>query len=93
MWGEFSREPLLILVVLRKYRWIPAQNSYFNGCLLYTSDAADERSSVDLGGRRIIKKKNTHMHTRYVVYNKHTEVNKTAQAIQIAITKKGNNQQ
>ena len=30
-----------------------------NGCLLYTSDAADERSSVDLGGRSIIKKKNT----------------------------------
>ena len=29
-------------------------------CLLYTSDAADERSSVDLGGRRIIKKK-THL--------------------------------
>ena len=28
-------------------------------CLLYTSDAADERSSVDLGGRRIIKKKRT----------------------------------
>ena len=26
-------------------------------CLLYTSDAADERSSVDLGGRRTIKKK------------------------------------
>ena len=26
-------------------------------CLLYTSDAADERSSVDLGGRRIITKK------------------------------------
>ena len=30
---------------------------YISGCLLYTSDAADERSSVDLGGRRIIKKK------------------------------------
>ena len=29
-----------------------------DSCLLYTSDAADERSSVDLGGRRIIKKKN-----------------------------------
>ena len=29
----------------------------FYPCLLYTSDAADERSSVDLGGRRIIKKK------------------------------------
>ena len=24
-------------------------------CLLYTSDAADEEDSVDLGGRRIIK--------------------------------------
>ena len=32
-------------------------------CLLYTSDAADERSSVDLGGRRIIKKKNTREET------------------------------
>src|SRR5678816_4881308 len=30
---------------------------FINSCLLYTSDAADERSSVDLGGRRIIKKK------------------------------------
>ena len=30
---------------------------YIFSCLLYTSDAADERSSVDLGGRRIIKKK------------------------------------
>ena len=25
-------------------------------CLLYTSDAADEEESVDLGGRRISKK-------------------------------------
>ena len=29
----------------------------YHTCLLYTSDAADERSSVDLGGRRILKKK------------------------------------
>src|SRR5665648_281600 len=29
----------------------------FKACLLYTSDAADEEDSVDLGGRRIIKKK------------------------------------
>ena len=28
-------------------------------CLLYTSDAADEEDSVDLGGRRIIKKLKT----------------------------------
>ena len=33
---------------------IKAQN---NTCFLYTSDAADERSSVDFGGCRIIKKK------------------------------------
>ena len=33
-------------------------------CLLYTSDAADERSSVDLGGRRIIKKKKEHARHR-----------------------------
>src|SRR5680860_1874363 len=31
---------------------IPSQN-----CLLYTSDAADDLLCVDLGGRRIIKKK------------------------------------
>ena len=34
-----------------------AGRATFGACLLYTSDAADERSSVDLGGRRIIKKK------------------------------------
>ena len=39
-------------------------------CLLYTSDAADERSSVDLGGRRIIKKKNA-LHS--VTCRHHTE--------------------
>ena len=35
-------------------------NNFYNyqyGCLLYTSDAADEGLGVDLGGRRIIKKK------------------------------------
>ena len=31
-------------------------------CLLYTSDAADDLLCVDLGGRRIIKKKNTTLH-------------------------------
>ena len=28
-----------------------------SACLLYTTDAADGRSRVDLGGRRILKKK------------------------------------
>src|SRR5678809_114143 len=43
-------------------RWTKKNDKSFYGyknhigiCLLYTSDAADERSSVDLGGRRIIK--------------------------------------
>ena len=46
-WLDFS-------AVLRKH---PNRTSF---CLLYTSDAANERSSVDLGGRRLIKqKKNT----------------------------------
>ena len=40
----------------------PGLNGVLTGCLLYTSDAADERSSVDLGGRRIIKKKNTQIY-------------------------------
>ena len=38
-------------------------------CLLYTSDAADERSSVDLGGRRIIKKKTSHTIGSCMMYN------------------------
>ena len=29
----------------------------YQTCLLYTSDAADEEDSGDLGGRRILKKK------------------------------------
>ena len=43
----------------KRAKFIPIRpESSGNRCLLYTSDAADERSSVDLGGRRIIKKKN-----------------------------------
>ncbi len=32
-------------------------------CPLYPSNAADEEDSVDLGGRRIIKKKNININT------------------------------
>src|SRR5659263_548227 len=32
-------------------------SAYSRNCLLYTSDAADDLLCVDLGGRRIIKKK------------------------------------
>ena len=47
---------MLIAVFLAAYMSTIASQLNW-GCLLYTSDAADERSSVDLGGRRIIKKK------------------------------------
>src|SRR5678809_872552 len=40
-------------VILRLFETFFMEN--LMNCLLYTSDAADERSSVDLGGRRIIK--------------------------------------
>ena len=44
------------------------------GCLLYTSDAADERSSVDLGGRRIIKKKKSETSSsKGVLYTKNNQ--------------------
>src|SRR5678810_855942 len=46
-----ARQPVVPVVVAWNRCEIP-----FTNCLLYTSDAADERSSVDLGGRRIIKK-------------------------------------
>ena len=42
-------------------------------CLLYTSDAADERSSVDLGGRRIIKKKHRKKKNRQRMQQKQKE--------------------
>ena len=42
-------------------------------CLLYTSDAADERSSVDLGGRRIIKKDDHFVQKKFLAL-----MNKTA---------------
>ena len=35
------------------------RGDHIYSCLLYTSDAADDLLCVDLGGRRIIKKKNT----------------------------------
>ena len=48
---------MVVTVATILYLGYTAPASYQARCLLYTSDAADERSSVDLGGRRIIKKK------------------------------------
>ena len=42
----------------RSKRWrMPRVSESSRPCLLYTSDAADDLLCVDLGGRRIIKKK------------------------------------
>ena len=45
------------VLLIASYPYTALSNAHNSLCLLYTSDAADERSSVDLGGRRIIKKK------------------------------------
>ena len=58
---QVTRTTVLNLVDrLEKRGWLArgkVDSVFCYRCLLYTSDAADERSSVDLGGRRIIKKK------------------------------------
>ena len=53
IFNEYSSD----MVVYNGYENGQAPLVLYDVCLLYTSDAADERSSVDLGGRRIIKKK------------------------------------
>ena len=53
----------LVEKLLARSRSEDIYGTRFEVCLLYTSDAADERSSVDLGGRRLIKKKQ-HTHFR-----------------------------
>ena len=44
------------IILFDKIFGIRAFGVIFYGCLLYTSDAADDSLRVDLGGRRIIKK-------------------------------------
>ena len=53
-----SNDEIVVLAVPAEDRIDGERCARSHACLLYTSDAADERSSVDLGGRRIIKKKN-----------------------------------
>ena len=61
-WHALVPEGLVVVVdpLLRLFGIDKRESERANACLLYTSDAADERSSVDLGGRRIIKKKKHH---------------------------------
>ena len=83
---ELLLEMLLLLLlyvfhyVLIRGREAPPYNYVMNtcsrsssSCLLYTSDAADEEDSVDLGGRRIIKKKRK---TKCPAKSKESQTNK-----------------
>ena len=50
---KFSQQPRF----KGKEEFLEINEYKINDCLLYTSDAADDSLRVDLGGRRIIKKK------------------------------------
>ncbi|VTU48292.1 PTS system mannose/fructose/sorbose-specific IID component [Lactobacillus rhamnosus GG] [Lacticaseibacillus rhamnosus] len=49
--------PILLAICIDMNRKGTIWGSIIYFCLLYTSDAADDTPCVDLGGRRIIKKK------------------------------------
>ena len=51
------RFTLFEMLEIEKLNRFDAFKDYDRTCLLYTSDAADDLLCVDLGGRRIIKKK------------------------------------
>ena len=57
--GRFSSGKCVsgVLADSSQLSWRLVMMGLIQGCLLYTSDAADELDGVDLGGRRIIKKK------------------------------------
>ena len=81
----------------KDFRWAQCQ-MYYHAlaciCLLYTSDAADERSSVDLGGRRIIKKKqNTTIDYRSQIKEQTTSKLSTMQVIEHYIARVGRTHQ
>src|SRR5680860_1852390 len=54
-------DPTLAQIMREAWKYEMALHPWAHpsACLLYTSDAADDLLCVDLGGRRIIKKKNT----------------------------------
>ena len=77
---------------LRRVRTLE-EAGYIQGyrCLLYTSDAADERSSVDLGGRRIIKKKKIRVNSDFTLLSKQTHRRKrTKSHVATKVGKKAN---
>ena len=70
------RQPFVQGIELRPYSADAGEPDPYRGapglrvCLLYTSDAADDLLCVDLGGRRIIKKKKERVSTSsFCLYN------------------------
>ena len=59
-----ANEAPIVFELVAPTKALPAHAIVHSTCLLYTSDAADERSSVDLGGRRLIKKTNKKKNTQ-----------------------------
>ena len=57
---DVSDDPYEAFMNLALFYSIGGNEEVYQLCLLYTSDAADDLTRVDLGGRRIIKKKNKH---------------------------------
>ena len=53
--GNTSMASICMILIMMPFFFLGMYER--DGCLLYTSDAADDRLCVDLGGRRIIKKK------------------------------------
>ena len=69
LWDNLAHNPVKFLrEVSQENLNRAASDASYTACLLYTSDAADERSSVDLGGRRIIKKKKKKEHRRAALH-------------------------
>ena len=62
--GRLHRRRPALFEAAAEVRGLSVNERQIAPCLLYTSDAADERSSVDLGGRRIIKKNSEMMYRR-----------------------------
>eukprot|EP00825_Cyclidium_porcatum_P046204 TRINITY_DN7203_c0_g1_i1.p2 TRINITY_DN7203_c0_g1~~TRINITY_DN7203_c0_g1_i1.p2 ORF type:complete len:112 (+),score=22.02 TRINITY_DN7203_c0_g1_i1:152-487(+) len=81
----YSAHALLHIAASHLQRWqsigITLQRHEFSGlvhsCLLYTSDAADDMQCVDLGGRRIIKKKKKKSRTRNPSNHGNKEIQQT----------------
>src|SRR5450756_1798695 len=57
IWTEEMARFCLIWIIMIGASVAVRDGTHFDVCLLYTSDAADDLLCVDLGGRRIIKKK------------------------------------